>query len=179
MKANPLIFIFILLFLGAADLLQAQELGEQVMVAPNTVKEEVQENTVPLPAKQVVLLFEIDEIIEEELVDEPDNPEGEFAEAQLDNQIFDLNVLIHLFSTINIAKIHVKIGSQPGMADISAYSFTFDQKDSLPVPFTFVRDGRTIALGMGQVKGISSYYAEVVLESASGQQSEARYYSPQ
>ncbi len=132
-----------------------------------------------LPAKQVELLYEMNDLDEASMADDPEHPEVELDEAKLQEQIFDLNVLLHLFSTDKLARIHAKIGSSKGAADHASYSFAFDQKEGLPSPFTYTRDGKTVVLGMGQVKGIQNFYVEVVLESLDGQLSEARIYSPE
>ena len=132
-----------------------------------------------LPAKQVVLLHEVTNLKEEDMIDDPDHPEMEPDQHKLASQVYQLNVLLHLFSTGDIAKIHVKIGTRPGAADHAAYSFTFDEELGLPAPFSYARDGKTVLLGMGEVMGINNFHVEVILESTKGKLSAPSYYNPE
>ncbi len=132
-----------------------------------------------LPPKQIVLLYEINELKLEETAEEEMANSPELLMEDLENQEYELKVLLHLFSTAYLNKIHVKIGSTPGASDFSSHTFTFDEKTSEKATFSYARDGKTIVLGMGRIKGTQQYHAEVVLESKTGQLSEARYFGPQ
>ncbi|MEL6637616.1 MAG: hypothetical protein AAFW73_10145 [Bacteroidota bacterium] len=150
--------------------------SSQTLIAPH-----------PLPVKQVVLLYEVADPPEME------PPEAEAAalgvevaaleEQQLAEQLeqaeFQLSLLLHLFSTTDLAKIHVVVGQQPGTGDYLRHSFVFDQDTGLPEPYRFTRDGRTVVLGLGSVKGLPPLFVEVVLEDQSGRRSEVRQYSPE
>ncbi|MEL6639268.1 MAG: hypothetical protein AAFW73_24455 [Bacteroidota bacterium] len=130
-----------------------------------------------LPAKQVSLLYEI-EASEMDKFDEQQVTDELMADGSVD-QTYRLRVLLHLFSTVNVAKIHVNIGTSPGGADVASHQFNFDELTGEGATFSYARDGKTIVLGMGQVRVPSGYYAQVVLEAADGQRSEARYVGPQ
>ncbi len=150
-----------------------------IIVPALTGAQEVVQSDAPvrqLPAKQVVLLYELPELLDEpELLEEPD----QLLEDDLDNQVHNLKVLLHLFSTAHLSKIHVKVGTVPGSTDFASHTFDFDEKTGEDARFSYARDGKTILLGLGQTKGMQQYHAEVVLESRNGQLSEARYFGPQ
>ena len=121
-----------------------------------------------LPAQKVSLVMEV----------APENPPGiiaaisEDTDRSLDDVLFNTKVVINLFRTTGLAKVHLKMGSSPGRVDYGAQSFTIGNAPELIV------SGRTLFVDMGQVQGYPSIYVEAVLESETGQLSEAQYFIP-
>ena len=177
MKYFPSFLVFAFLLCATIGL-SAQDLGKATAPQIRAEAPRLQALNI-LPVKQMTLLYEVTDISEADMLDDPENPEAEIDEDKLAEQVFDLNVLLHLFSTGNISKIHAKIGTSLGAADHAQYSFNFDEQKGLPAPFTFARDGKTVVLGMGQVKGLSQYYVEIVMEGLDGKKSEPRYINPE
>ncbi len=131
-----------------------------------------------VPPQQVLVLYEAESLEEIDPFSDGAGPEAlEKLEAQLAQQVHDVKVLVRLYSTDNIKKIHVKIGTRLGGMDFAAYSFAFDQSESLPEPFKYARSGKTVVLTLGQIKGLTRYQAEVILEGPDGIRSEPAYFS--
>ncbi len=172
--------IVLLLALGVlchCSIAQAQELQKQTalettpITAPKTTLRLV-------PPQQVLVLYEAESLEEIDPFADGAGPEAlEKLEAQLDQQVHNVKVLVRLYSTDNVKKIHVKLGTSLGGVDFAAYSFAFDQSESLPEPFKYARSGKTVVLTLGQVKGLTRYQAEVILEGPDGTRSEPAYFS--
>ncbi len=90
------------------------------------------------------------------------------------NQVFDAKVIINLFSIANVKKIHVKLGTKEGLADVADQIFTFDDKRNLRPPFSYERKDKTIIMNVGKVIGYKDYYAEVIMEDENGKKSEPK-----
>ncbi|MEL6638111.1 MAG: hypothetical protein AAFW73_11340 [Bacteroidota bacterium] len=157
----------LLLLCGGALHAQVQATSELTKASP--------EAPTLLPIKKVVLLYELPMMDETALPDDPENPEVVLDEALVAQPIYDINLLLQLFSTAELAKIHVSIGTAPGTDDFANHSFVFDQQLDLPAPFSYQRDGKTIVLGVGQTTGLTELYAAIQLEDRNGRRSEVRY----
>ena len=158
---------------GLLGLLVASPLAAQVEASAALAKASAQPNF--LPVKKALLLYELPVVDDAALPDDPEDPEAILDERQIADQAYEVNLLLHLFSTAELGVIHVKVGTSPGAADFAQYSFAFDQQSDLPSPFSYQRDGKTIVLGMGQTKGLPTLFAEVQLEDRTGRRSEVRY----
>ena len=126
------------------------------------------------PAKQVTLLHEVKALSSEELPFALEDSDVDLSEDYLDQQVYNLQVLLQLYSDKNISKIHVTIKSEAEDSIFAQYSFDFDQTQNTTAPFTYARDGKTVMLGMGKVQGYQNLQAEVILEYDGGVLSEVR-----
>src|SRR5688500_351274 len=86
-------------------------------------------------------------------------------------------VFLKLQDTLNLAKIHVKLGTTPGGSDIFSKDFLFDVEGSFSDNTSYWRGGLKILLGIGQFTGLNSYYSEVQLEDTSQNLSDAIHYN--
>lgn len=125
-----------------------------------------------LPAKGVVVYMELPEnaLVPsiEEMMNNPD---------VLSNQAYKAKVIVHLFDEVDIAKIHVKLGTTPSSEDLAQHSFVFDEVNLDTPPFTYQRDGLSVVLGLGEFSSLEAYHIEVVIEDIHGGFSEPKYFS--
>lgn len=125
-----------------------------------------------LPAKNVVVYMELPEnALVPSIEDMMNNPDV------LNNQTYKSKVIVHLFDEVDIAKIHIKLGTTPSSADLAEHSFNFDESIPNTPPFTYQRDGLTVALGLGEFSNLETYHVEVVMEDIHGGFSEPKYFS--
>jgi hypothetical protein len=86
-------------------------------------------------------------------------------------------VFLKLQDTLNLAKIHVKLGTAPGGSDIFSKDFLFDVEGSFSDNTSYWRGGFKVLLGIGQFIGLNSYYSEVQLEDTSENLSDVIHYN--
>lgn len=87
------------------------------------------------------------------------------------------SVFVKLQDTLNVSKIHVKLGTTQGGNNLFSKDFLFDVSGNLSDGTSYVRNGLNVLLGIGQFVGLNSYYAEVRLEDTSQNLSDAIYYN--
>jgi hypothetical protein len=75
---------------------------------------------------------------------------------------------ITISDTVNISKIHVKIGSDENLSDILNYSFLFDNTIGLPIGLVYFREGNRIRLQIYETQTSDRYFYEVMLEDIFG-----------
>jgi len=86
-------------------------------------------------------------------------------------------VFIKLQDTLNLSKIHVKLGTTSGGSDLFSKDFSFDVSGNFSDSTSYTRNGLNVLLGIGQFIGLNSYYAEVRLEDTSQNLSDPIYYN--
>ncbi|MEM1323198.1 MAG: hypothetical protein AAGG75_23230 [Bacteroidota bacterium] len=169
-------YIFLLLLLGLSFSLNAQTEGKRQTPPELRVEEELAnakraEAVAVLPPRRAYLYLESIKPVA-------------FDPAQLDEatpqtlrseQALNYKLILKVFAPSTIAKIHVKLGSAEGQADVVNQTFVFDQQAELP--FSFTRDGPTIMLGLGRYANTSAFYGEVILENLDGQRSIPKRFS--
>lgn len=77
-------------------------------------------------------------------------------------------MVVRLNDTVNIKKVHVKLGTADGASDIFQYDFTFDSLLTSNNGISYIRKGSTLYLGLGSFMGLNFFYAEVKLEDFTG-----------
>jgi len=75
---------------------------------------------------------------------------------------------ITISDTVNISKIHVKIGSDENLSDILNYSFLFDNTIGLPLGLVYFREENRIQLQIYETQTSDRYFYEVILEDIYG-----------
>ena len=77
-----------------------------------------------------------------------------------------LNVV--LTDTVNVASIHVIVGSIDGGQDLFSYNFTFDQTTGFPAGVGYSRSGFKITCPIGNMVETPAFFTEVTSTSNSG-----------
>ena len=93
--------------------------------------------------------------------------------AITDSTIFETQMGLELYDTLDIQNFEVKIGSAPGSSDVFSGTFQFDVSGSLGGGLSYVRDGYSVTLGLSQLTGMLSYYSQVRVLKANGSYSSA------
>ncbi len=117
--------LIIAALLGLGEL-QAQVAEKDLAISPSTnptMEEEVSPTL--LPVKKVILLQEIQDLEAFEAIDK-EPTDDLLPPANVDGLTFDLKVMLHLFSTAQLNKIHLKVGTAAGGSDIGQHIFSFD-----------------------------------------------------
>jgi hypothetical protein len=87
-------------------------------------------------------------------------------------------VTIVLQDTINIDKIHLKVGNQANASNWLNQSLDFDPAAStLPLDFIYKREGYIIYLTVGHFTGINHFHAKVELENAQHYKTPPAYFA--
>jgi hypothetical protein len=86
------------------------------------------------------------------------------------NMVMNVSTVLTLLDTVNVSKIHVKIGRTSGLSDIVEHSFAFDDY-SPGLDFSYERDENSIKIGVGGFADAEILYAEIYLEDVSGNRS--------
>ena len=93
--------------------------------------------------------------------------------AITDSTIFETQMGLELYDTLDIQNFEVKIGSSPGSSDVFSGTFQFDVSGSLGSGLSYVRDGYSVTLGLSQLTGMLSYYSQVRVLKSNGSYSTA------
>ncbi len=91
------------------------------------------------------------------------------------NSYFSVTAFMTIFDTVNISKIHVKLGTSEGGNDLLESEFLFDNPDQ-PNGLEFTREEYAVCLGLGVYLKQENYFFKVYLEDINGQLSETITY---
>lgn len=85
-----------------------------------------------------------------------------------DSTVYLVGMNISLYDSTNIQNIEVKLGSTDGGSDLLSHTFAFDITGQLGNGLSYSRVGYAISLGLGELTGIDSYFAEVRVQHTDG-----------
>lgn len=86
------------------------------------------------------------------------------AYALLNNQNNLFTVV--LSDTLGISEIEIRLGSELASSDIMLHSFNYDTQPSSP--YSYLRAGNQVKLGIGSITLTDMYYGEVRLKDTNG-----------
>ncbi len=128
-----------------------------------------------LPPETLDLFFEHPDVAP------PEPKEGEELQLpgpeEMADQKVGIQLVMRLFSEVELKAVRVKIGTSPGASDFLNKRYLLDQT-AAEVGFEHIQNGKSLQLNCGQHYGIAKLYAEVILEDRFGQQSEPKIYNP-
>jgi hypothetical protein len=75
---------------------------------------------------------------------------------------------IEVPDTGNVADIEIKLGTDWNLSDMVNASFAYENPASLPLGFTYAREGKIIAVDIGDFDEQSVYYGGVRIKNSSG-----------
>ena len=84
-----------------------------------------------------------------------------------DAEEFTLSVSVLLLDTVDISKLHVKLGRTQAGGDLFDGYFDFDDVNP-PSPKTYSRDGKHVVLGIGNFTNLRNIYSEFYIENING-----------
>ena len=127
-----------------------------------------------LPAENVQVHLELTETADDlDLEVILSDAEGTF----LENQPFEIKVLIKLASTEELAKVHLKVGTTEGGDDLAGHIFNIEDTSGQSDNYTYTLESNLLLLHLGIFTGINTHFAEVKLEDIHGEISVATLYS--
>lgn len=85
-----------------------------------------------------------------------------------DSTIYQVGMNLNLYDSTDIQNIEVKLGSTDGGSEFMSHVFAFDVSGSLGGGLSYVRNGNSIQLGLGELTGVYSYFAEVRVQHLNG-----------
>lgn len=85
-----------------------------------------------------------------------------------DSTIYQVGMNLNLYDSTDIQSIEVKIGRTDGGTEFINHDFAFDVSGSLAGGMSYFRNGYSIQLGLGELAGVYSYYAEVRIKHLNG-----------
>ena len=85
-----------------------------------------------------------------------------------DSTIYQVTMNLRLYDSTNIQNIEIKIGSSDGGSEFLSHTFSFDVYGTLGSGMSYARNGNTLQLGLGELSGLYSYYAEVRVQHLDG-----------
>ncbi|HET6243900.1 MAG: hypothetical protein H0V01_04440 [Bacteroidetes bacterium] len=85
--------------------------------------------------------------------------------------IYNMECILILQDTINVSRIHVKVGTYNGASNMFNYAFLFDINAGFPGSQSYYRNANTVKLNLGQFSA-GNYYYETKLEYISGAMSQ-------
>jgi|SRR5688572_4131165 len=74
-------------------------------------------------------------------------------------------VIVEVPDTNSISTIEVIIGTIHGSSDIFEHIYTYDQENGLPNNYTYLRNGSSVHLGIGNIENTAILYSRVRLKS--------------
>jgi hypothetical protein len=77
-------------------------------------------------------------------------------------------MVVNLRDTLNISKIHVKLGTTNGGSQLLNRVFVYDLRGNFNDGTSYMRNKKTLYLGLGNFVGLTNYYGEVTLEDIDG-----------
>lgn len=90
--------------------------------------------------------------------------------------IYDVSCIITLQDTMDISKIHVKMGTASGTSDKLNYAYLYDINTGLQGNLSYNRNGNIVTLGVGEFSAFI-YFFEIKLENTSGTVSQAQMWN--
>ncbi len=85
-----------------------------------------------------------------------------------DSTIYQVNMNLSLYDSTDIQNIEVRIGSSENGSEFISHVFSFDVSGSLGGGLSYIRNGYTVQLGLGELVGVYAYYAEVRVQHLNG-----------
>jgi len=128
--------------------------------------------TLSSPTELVVMQQPTQEVV----IDEADLDNLDNAFDLLDaNASMELVVSMVLSDTLNVATIHVKVGTTSGGNDFGEYAFSYDGGGD--ATHSYFREDLSLVLGMGAHTLTDQVFCEIYTEDASGNTSPVVSYS--
>ena len=84
------------------------------------------------------------------------------------NNQSDCSFVVALSDT-NLVAIEVGLGSTRDQTDLFQHEFTFDETTGLPSGLTYIRDGLTVTLSIGEHPQLDFYYGQVRTKNTNGE----------
>lgn len=107
-----------------------------------------------------------DHIMDTSLLMDPMAMEAEIDSFD-DTEEFKLSVSVLLLDTVEISKVHVKLGRTQAGSDLFDSYFEFDD-NSPSGGRSYSRDGKHIVLGIGDFINLRNIYSELYIENING-----------
>jgi hypothetical protein len=138
------------------------------LVFVNILTVGIMAQTVPSPAESYINLEVINpETLTDEVLDTLTDPMSTLSA----NDTLLISVTMLLEDTNVVSKIHIKLGTTVGGAELLEQTFNYDDIN-LTSPQSYLREEEMVSIGLGEFINSGIFYCEIILEDSLGNLSE-------